>query len=56
MDVGRAAAKALKELQSGGKPRNPYHPTRVVVTVSAAAAEAAGLDLSAARDVDRTVP
>lgn len=55
-EVGRAAAKALRELEAGGKPHNPYHPTRVVVTVSASAAKAAGLDLSAASEVDRTVP
>lgn len=56
VDVGRAAAKALKELESGGKPHNPYHPTRVVVTVSLSAAKAAGLDLEKASEVDRTVP
>ncbi|MBI3566317.1 MAG: hypothetical protein HY079_14070 [Elusimicrobia bacterium] len=55
-DIGRAAAAALKELQAGGRPRDHYHPSRVVVTVSLSAARASGLDLAEAAEVDRTVP
>jgi hypothetical protein len=55
-DVGRAAAAALRARLRGEKPQGPAHPDRVVVTVNAAAARAAGMDLSSAEGVDRLLP
>lgn len=55
-DVGRAAAAALKARLRGERPRDPAHADRIVVTVNASAARAAGWDLTAAQGVDRTIP
>lgn len=55
-DVGRAAALVLKASLRGDRPHTPAHADRIVVTVNASAARAAGLDLSAAEGVDRTIP
>jgi len=55
-DVGRAAAAALKTRLSGESVREPYHPSKIVVTVNESAARAVGFDLKAAGGVDRTIP
>jgi hypothetical protein len=55
-EIGRAAAAALKARLGGAEMPVDVHPNSVVVTVNAAAAREVGLDLSAARGVDRTIP
>lgn len=55
-DVGRAAAGVLRRRLRGERILKPVHPDRIVVTVNAAAARAAGLDMTAAGGVDRTIP
>lgn len=55
-DIGRAAAAALKTRLRGG-PSDPLpRPSRIVVTVSAAAARASGLDVKSAQGVDQVIP
>ncbi len=55
-DIGRAAAAALKSRLRGGPEIGHAHSDRIVITVSEAAARATGLDLAAARGVDRRIP
>ncbi|MFI5346370.1 MAG: ABC transporter substrate binding protein [Elusimicrobiota bacterium] len=55
-DVGRAAAAALRGRLRGERNRSPARPDRLVVTVNAAAARAAGMDLSSAEGVDKLLP
>lgn len=55
-DVGRAAAEAAKRVLNGAPLPAHVHPDRLSVTVGAASARAAGMDLGAAIGVDRTLP
>jgi hypothetical protein len=55
-DIGRAAALALKARLLGGAAQGHVHADRIVVSVSASAARAVGMDLTAAGGVDRILP
>lgn len=55
-DLGRAAAEALKDRLAGGAARDHYHSNRIVVSVGAASARAAGLTLGPDSGVDEALP
>ncbi|HEX4049099.1 MAG TPA: ABC transporter substrate binding protein [Elusimicrobiota bacterium] len=55
-DVGRAAAAALKPVLLGRSAPGVVHPGGLVVTLNVAAARAIGMDVDAARGVDRRLP